>query len=61
MALATVEADEAKHRQDLIESGDGVVIEYNRDDAADDSEPEDEPDHDGDDHGTGPGGGDRGV
>ena len=49
MALATVEADEAKYRQDLIESGDGVVIESGRDDERDDELPEDAPeDDDGD-------------
>ena len=42
MALATVQADEAQHRQDVIESGDGVVIESGRDDGEDEL-PEDAP------------------
>ena len=43
-----VEAEEAKHRKDVIDSGDGVVIESGRDDG-DDELPEDVPeDDDGD-------------
>jgi hypothetical protein len=30
MALAKVEAEEAKHRQDVAESGDGQVFEYGK-------------------------------
>ena len=42
-----MEADEEQHRQDVIESGDGVVIEHGRDDG-DDPRPEDAPEDDGD-------------
>ena len=47
MALCQIEAEEEAHRQDIADSGDGIVIEAGRERDDDPDEPEDSPEDDG--------------